>query len=951
MGGGKRVKNRDTYKIFSIGNIGGSKKYMSKENLIGLASYIENLKTDEKPNTLIIGSGLLPFIPVNGGPRNNNYSATTIKEINTPHDAAVFMKPIMQRIIKAVPEKCNITYVYGDDDTKNIEAIKGTLAMLYKHALSHKYDKESLESKLEEENLIINSRIEILNSMKEPKNKLLQIRNKDKVALDKFKADNKSTEGSKKYNEKLEILIKKLENDEKELRNINIKENMNREEKTEAEKRLKLLNKLYFASIQNYGANKHKLEQDLKSKTEKSIEISKKIKETSDSTELNKLTAESKALSSSIRLITNKIIEMNDLDEESKSNQENEVIDRFASNSQTNTESQAILTELSNLYYLGYLKDAFGRKRKIDFQVSNDENKKVINNKIISLGSGKYEYKFNLLTASSLTAISSGIISNANNNNVIEKTYLFNENDLLKGKYNKKLDTVVISEKNNSSSLTIEPSENGSPNLTVALSQGPFTDPEKVSECWNRGINTPYTKTMQNSALSSDMSIIKVHSNLENPFEYITITADKLKEAYNEKIKNEYKILNDKWEKIKDKDIDYNLSKYTNKDLEKHVALNKLPSELKDWELKKYYPEIKQRLEDSISKINKHQNEGDELLLGILSDTHIGNQSEISVITKSVEKMKEEKINVLFLMGDMLDGFYKNHGAEPNEVDSLANKTKVEDYLRKNNPEVLSKFYELNSKKMMPNIDEQVMVFLDKIYDLVKDVAERGGTILSVSGNHYNKTDGQGHRDESTVITNAIRLKLEGYKAGLLEANPKSASVGKLVKNIDNALKGLTAIVGGDFGAGEKSINGVNFALSHENAAKETDLSRHNIKKRTTALVNIAGHDHIVKIVWEGKKLIVKVPSTQEAISSFMKYLPIAVGEFPEGAINGCTVLKLEMGEENKYISSTNVRYYLARNLLRTSDPEYKISKAYQSIDDIKVNTNQSTSKQKSKNR
>ncbi len=947
MGGGKRVKNRDTYKIFSIGNIGGSQTYMSRENLIGLTSYIEGLNPDEKPNTLVIGSGIFPFIPLRGGPQNNNYSATITKEINTLHDAAVFMKPIMQRITKVVPEKCDIIYVYGDDDLKNIASIKGSLALLYKH------DKDSLESEIKDENLIISSRLEILNSMKEPKNKLLQIRNKDMAALDKFKNNNQNIKGSKKYNEELEILSKRIENDEKEVKNIKIKEKMNKEEKNEAEERLKLLNELYSLSLKNYNDNKDKLEQDLKSKTEKSTNISEKIKKTSNSTELNNLTAESKALSSSIRLITNRLIEMNNLKEQSKLNQENQTIDRFSFNSQTDTTSQAILTKLSNLYYLGYLKDAFGRKRKIDFQVTKDENKKVVNNKIISLGSGKYEYKFNLLTASSLTAIYSGLIDNINNNKAIEKIYLFNENNLLKNEYNKEIDTILITEKNNFSSFTIEPSENRSPNLIFALSQGPFTDPEKVSECWNRGINTPYTKTVQNSALSSDMSIIKVHSNLDNPLEYITITADKLKEAYNEKIKSEYKILNDRWEKIKDKDIDYNLSKYTNKDLEKHVALNKLPSELKDWELKKYYQEIKNKLEDPISKINKYKKEGDKLLLGILSDTHIGNQSEISVITKSVEKMKEEKIDVLFLMGDMLDGFYKNHGIEPNEIDSLANKTKVEDYLRKNNPEVLSKFYELNSKKIMPNIDEQVIVFLDKIYDLVKDVAERGGTILSVSGNHYNKTEGQGHRDESTIITNAIKLKLEGYKAGLLEANPKSPSVGKLVKNIDNALKGLTAIVGGNFGAGEKSINGINFALSHENAAKETDLSGHNIKKRTTALVNIAGHDHIAKIVWEGKKLIVKVPSTQEAVSSFIKYLPIAVGEFPEGAINGCTVLKLKMGEENKYIGSTNVKYYLARNLLRTSDPEYKISKAYQSIDDIKVNVNSDVNKQKlkSKNR
>ncbi len=903
--GDKRRVLKSTYNIYSLGDIGGAQKYMSERNLIGISRYLKMAEKEDLPDVLIFGGGIIPYFPTKGSTANNNYLDTIIPNLNSIFDSAIYMKPHLNRILSLLPKETKVIYTLGDEDRKNMLEIQRSLGLAYKN------DIEYLEKLISDENLTVNSRVEIIKGINASKAKFKEMLSKDKSNQSKY------------------------DRDMKELQNIRIKERINKEEKKEAEERRDLLKSLYKLKVGEADPSDGKFDKYLNQKKEEMAKILEEMKNVTDSDKLAELSAKSKAISNSIRVMGNKMKEKSNTNEQYKNDLRNKSVDNYTGNSLTDHRSHEIIDKLSESYYLSYLKDAFGRKRKLILQ-----NEKV-DGRVIDIGKGK----FNLVTAYSLNVIL-GARSIGSNNKLAGKLDILTDNGLKAGKINYKLDTIVVTSKNNTSSFTIEPYKNKSESLKFALAQGPFTDPSKVAAEWNKWTNTKYTQSVQKGVMSSDFTILHV-SDPSLPIKYETKTSEMLSKLYFDEMKEQYKILNKRWNAIKDQDIQFPLNGVSNVNLEYYVAMNKLPSELKDWELKKYYTQIKAKIENELNNDidTKMSSASNKLVVGVITDTHIGNHAEYELLENSVKDMQGRGVDVLILSGDILDGFYKNHGAEPHINDSFSHTEKVKDILRRDSPNALNDFYKNKSEQLYFNIDEQVIVLLDKIADLVYGVANRGGTVITVSGNHYNKTEGEGHRDESTTIANSLKQRLQGYLDGIRrEGNDKD-----LEKNIEKAIYGITAIVGGEYGAGEVNINGMKTSLSHEKGtSNESSLLKHVMDKRSEAVLHIAGHDHVAMAEWVGNRLVVKVPSMQESNSSFMNALPIPVGDYPKGAVNGYTIIDLNLDSAGRIMDSS-IEYILARNLIRSDSPSAIISKANRKADNISVNYHNTVNKEKSK--
>lgn len=927
--GGKRSVPKGTYNIFSLGDMGGAQAYMSERNLIGMSRYLRGLDNSNLPNVLILGGGVMPYFPTKGSTANNNYLDTIVPKLNSILDSAIYMKPHLNRMLSLLPKETKIIYTLGDEDRKNILEIQRSLGLAYKN------DMEYLEKLISDENLTVNSRVEILKGIDTSKAKFREMLAKDKNEQSKY------------------------DRDMKELQNIKVKEGINREEKKEAEERRDLLKALYTLKVQESDPSDGKFDKYLSQKKEEMSKILEEMKNVTDSDKLAELSAKSKAISNSIRVMGNKMKEKSSTNEQYKSDMRNKSVDNYTGNSLTDHRSHEIINKLSESYYLSYLKDAFGRKRKLTLQ-----NEKV-DGMIIDAGRGK----FNLITAYSLNVIL-GARSIGSNNKIVGKLDILANNGLNAEKINPKLDNILVTSKNNNSSFTIEPYRDRSDLLTFALAQGPFTDPGKVTSKWNEWVNTKYTQSVQKGIVSNGFTILRV-SDPGLPVKYETKTSDMLFELYVDEMKEQYKVLNKRWSIVKDQDIQFPLNGVSNADLEYYVAMNKLPSELKDWELKKYYPLIKAKIEDDLkASMNaernpearrelemlfsqssadvKSNNENNKLVIALINDIHISNNLLYELLEKSIEDLIKKEPDILVLGGDILDGFYKNHGAEPHINNSSYHVEKVKDILRKDSADTLNEFYKMKSEQLYFNIDEQVIFLLDKLEDLVYKIAEKGGTVITISGNHYNKTEGQGHRDESTVIANSLRQRLQGYLDGIRKAGGNA----ELEKNLEKAIYGITAIVGGEFGAGEKNINGLKVYLSHEMGTSiESSLVKYIMDKRPDRPgAFISGHDHIAEAGFVGPNLFVKGPSMQESDSSFMNFLPIPVGDYPKGAINGYTLIELDLDRDSRILDSS-IEYVLARNLIRSDSPSAIISKANKKADNISVNYHNQGDKEKSKSR
>ena len=128
MGGNPKRK----FNILVLSDIGGATKYMSDDNLIGMAQYLRNIPTEDKPNMLVINGGILPFFPQRGSNRSNDYLDVIMENLQYIRDTAAVMKPHLERLVAQTPEDCKIIYITSESDQRNIDEYIRDLGLDFK---------------------------------------------------------------------------------------------------------------------------------------------------------------------------------------------------------------------------------------------------------------------------------------------------------------------------------------------------------------------------------------------------------------------------------------------------------------------------------------------------------------------------------------------------------------------------------------------------------------------------------------------------------------------------------------------------------------------------------------------------------------------------------------------------------------------------------------------------
>jgi len=906
--------DKDGFNILAVSGLGGATILESSDNLIGLARYIRKLPPHEKPNMLYI-SDLLPYYPTRGSNRSNDYLDIIEKNLQFVRDAAAALKPHMERLQRALPSNTDVVYVISDQDRRNIDELARDIGLEFKGRIAH------LEKRMRDTISFIVGREAIIATTEKSLS----------VLSEELKNDGLSAEERKAHKAEFE--------------NASIKLKVNQEEKEEAEYRLGLINTLYMMKLVKLPEDE--VTARFKQKVEESAAIEKEYDEVKRGDKnYDDVTSRSKSVSNEIRLLSERLKDIDEMKAIIEKNIANIQIDIFSHNALTPKNSHDVITELARSYYLTDIKNAFGRKRPVNIQFEK-----------VALHEGKSgRTKLNVITAYDLS-VKQGSRKKSSNDSIAEKLNTLVVNGVLdKQKLYAKPLTIVITGKNNFTSFSIDPPYDRSKKSTLAaLAQGPLWSRKGVAEAWNRGINTKDTQAVENGYISSGATAIRVRGN--GPIEYCIISDEYLSYMRAKDDKEEAKMLlrsNKLAELSQPAPANGKQDIAHRRELDKIVALNKRPSELKPEELPLVAGNLRGVLPYQDTDL-KSMYDIEKIKVAVFTDAHVGSHSKLKVLEASVKDALARKPDVVVFGGDNLEGFLNSYAAVTRygmtydfveryeeQLKSLVDKSEV-------NPRLVSLLKE-SMLKVRYNIDEQPSIFLNKLFPLIDDVSLRGGALIYTSGNHPNKTEEGWHRDEATTLAGYTvahltgNIKALGMMKGYIEiarnfvtseakqpdglySSPQALQAVEKVLNtmeelverdflaIKKALKNIRVISGSEYGADELEVNGIKMFVSHK-IGKDSESSMLNFveKKETDAVVGIAGHDHIFATDYAGGKLLVKVHSNQDSLDNpYTKRIAMPIGPF----LNGYAFLELEVNKKTNSIFKANVIPVFETDLLR----------------------------------
>ena len=703
--GSEGVKGEES-RLLVLSQLGGATKYKSEDNLIGLAHYLQSLKNEEKPEFFVVLGGVLPDMPRKGSMGNFNRLLVIEEGVANLEDAAAVMKPHLERILRQLPQSAKIIYAFGKEDIENIKHLEEMLIYDYN------YNPEGIANRMKVVGEMISSRKEIIKSTTESR----------KVLKSQLK------NASKEEREKL------LE----ELENIEVKLSINSEEVAELEVRGLLLEMLYDLALQKVDVED--VEDAIRQAKKRLKEIKgemKELKGDGNVREYNELKKEAKWISVKIRALNQRLNESVDSSSIEKMSKRKAQALIFTRQIPLSKSAADLIHEIAYEHYKSMLNDAFGRKRSIIIQGERVSSYKVNNYNVI------LESPIEVYTQKSTVDEGSML-------------YKYMENNALKELANSKVN-ILIKGHNLYSYYKILPLLNHSDSMLAVLNQGPFADLEKRAKLYNLHVKTNETKAIERGLMSSGATMISIGSGTPR---FTFLDSNFLAEERRKSDIEEEPKLKELLEKINSKSAqEENGSNGAFKpELERAILSNKLPSEIKDRELKY----LDKGLLLSLRKDNIEIGEHAKLKIASIQDIHIGNYANYPLFKAALRDIAEKKPDILLVLGDIYEGNLNNYKNMPRDSNKIDDSEKFSKFLegmnlsKEERNEILLQYFRDKEKQVIYNIDQQPGEFILPMAPIIIDIIKRSGYILIASGNHPNKTVPGGQFDEATSLQERI---------------------------------------------------------------------------------------------------------------------------------------------------------------------------------------------------
>ncbi len=847
-----RSNFKDAYSIMVLADIGGGTIAEANDSLIGVAAYLE-AENENRIDDLII-EGIFPEIPMQGSSNALDKIAVRKKGIDNLDDAAAVIKPALVRIENALPEGSTIRYKLSQSDWRNIKTLKLKLKDEFLFYLDRM--KARLES-LNEEIINVNTIIKIT-----------------EISLKKL--NEQMSDGHLTEDERARLIEEKNNAIEKiGIRKMELKD---------LKSMFAPLEKLYLTALAAVPSERIKKLLDNAKEQQKAVMEELEALKEHESKEYLELSEKAKRIANTITRLNKRYREVLSSEEKKEENKRMRQSLLYTHNALPEKQVADLIEGYVLAYYKSLINDAFGRRRKIIIQngISN-ESEDIWNSD--STGSfskvGMYKGRingefFNVILLQGASHYSRTIA------NPVDMTYRLMQNGAIDSfKIEEMPLNVVISTHNTYSSFTIEPiTDRGS--LAAALVCGPLWDVKVASGAYNHDYSTEFTNIAGKAIPASGVNILRVKTN---GIEYEFLTSEALKTYRATKDIKEAENISQVIEKMK-KAKSENIGNGTGhkESLDIAVLKNKLPSEFKDEELANSF--VNGNFLGSLIRYGDVEDlSWKTVKIGVISDTHIGNFADLDLLDKVVARLKELKPEILILPGDLIEGNYNNYKNVPRMTTDFNYHAKVEEELRSMGvkedkiKEFMDWLIRRDEKRVIQDIEEQASVFADHVEDLIYDVLNKGGSVIIVSGNHYNNTAPGWQFDEAKKIESILRAYIKG--------RTREERAEKLLKNL-KSIPGSES--GGDIvplNYNKTFLGGIKVA--HDGGGNKIEgLIRAEEKERLgekTGLL-VSGHYHQFKTVITGNKIIITAPAMQESETNpYLERIGIPKSDLVEGGL------------------------------------------------------------------
>ncbi len=703
---------RQSFKVLTISQLAGASNYMSTDNLIGLAYYLQH-NSAEAPDMLTIIGGALPEIPEVASKRKK-YRLLSLKEgVKNIDDAAAKMKPHMERLFRTMPNTSKVVYVTGVSDGNNIDDLD------LKMQLAYAFDPIAIEDFLQDTIDARDVREETIRSCIESIQKLVSGLGTDDAA-------------------DARILL--------EIDNIRVKMRLNREELDELldrEKHLSNLDNMSKARL----TKEELLEIQTERKEQKEI-VDEQIKNSQqDQKKLQDLMLEAKRLTNSLRKIEKRLKDADfALVSETVQSKTKEVT-RFAHTPRTPPDVMKEIHAVSVSFYMSTLKDVFGRKR--DLKIQTEEMK------VYRFRDGSFH--LNVIVGRALGQSSAALTTGSNTlPSVVLNRFLENSDEYAKYKLETAPINLLLSGHHAYSSSALEFLRGESKSLLLTVEQGPFWRSDGMKGAateWNNGTKIEEARSIAKTLIDSGAKMITIGRD-----------SDIIVDSLNERLLRNQRALSDIEEGHIVKKMLSSVKNVTEptgtgeveakEGLEIAVIKSKRPSELKPRDAAWL---TENTLLEMVPYMNKPEPSPEKRYrVAHITDTHIGGHGDIELMKAAVKFLIEKKPDLVVFDGDILEG---NRGEGIGYASIISQGTDPEIEIA--NP----------NTKVILNVDAQPLVFIQIFGPLLHDVAKRGGGLAYISGNHANNTEADEAHDEAIRLRNStiMYLSMAGQNGELPE--------------------------------------------------------------------------------------------------------------------------------------------------------------------------------------
>ncbi len=828
--------DKKSISVLVVGELGSGSEEFNEDAVIGLAEDLKQRRArGEAPDVLVLNS-LLPYIPKFSNAANDNKLTTLREGIDSLSDAAAAIKPHIERILNNLPEHAVVFYTYGEDDRRNIEAVKRNLRYEYAYPSSKLQDNYYYYLKE------IIDREEIANTARETVRKL----NKDYKAA--------APHGDKRARlrgniEEAKRDLQRAQSEVKELGNI-----------------LTLFNELQ--NLRTRGFDKNTLSQ-LSNDTRTELkgvrdEIAKLQATDADDPQLELLQAKARMLASRLRAVSKRLNEANDAQDTADYKARMKNIIAHSGNIPVDPTAAKKIEELADAIYRRSLGDALGRKHRVAVMPLNENQ----------VTASKQDVTLNMLLAHKLSNTSPNFTKNSTNATMQMVGRLLQDLKIAPN--------VVITTHNTNTAFAIKPLEHNSKSVVYVLNQGPLWDVNAIEEEMAAGKKTERTQALARGMLDSSVSILRFDKDGSVTRE--SLTAKYLLRKRAESDAGEAKELS-AVEKEKAKiGSSKDPSAATKDTLDKAIAKSKRPSELSEHDIASLsIPEIQDLVKFKAGA--KELGDTSKFRLGVFSDVHYGSDTDMELLDAAVKDAKAKGIDVLVMAGDMIEGSYNDYKYELRENKRAEIAGEYRDFLKAKGlsqdqvAREMVKFYDWYTNNLSKNIEEQAYGLIKKMLPLIEDIVTRGGSIVIVSGNHFNKTYKDNQNDEAERLASVIKP----FFMALEEHNP-----GLLPKDWESHIK---VIHGGETGAGQVTIGqDTTMFVSHRPPNFE--------KQSNHADLMVAGHEHEYEEKQNTYGALLKMFHMQKSESAYVQTFGVPIGK----GLNGYGYFDVETDDKGRVI-------------------------------------------------